>query len=279
MSRAALGKRLLGKTARVISLMRRLTRRKTTMVTLPTGFKDTPTRSRGRNVQAGYQRGWGLQFSDLTGQLHQDKLYNEALQLSHGRTVVSEANRMNLYLIIRFGLEGLAPGHITEFGTYRGGNALFMARLCQELHPGMNVYAFDTYEGMPETDSTRDAHKKGDFKDAGYEEILRLIDKHKLDNLKLVRGLFEDTAPTALPDIGKIRINHIDCDIYSGVKYSYDASRPHMVEGGYWVFDDSLYSSCIGAMEAVEEVLIQRDGRFAEQVYPHLVYRNFSPKD
>jgi hypothetical protein len=31
-------------------------------------------------------------------------------------------------------------------------------------------------------------------------------------------------------------------------------------------------------MEAVEENLIQRDGRFAEQVYPHLVYRNLDPK-
>jgi hypothetical protein len=27
-------------------------------------------------------------------------------------------------------------------------------------------------------------------------------------------------------------------------------------------------------MEAVEEVVIQRDGRFAEQSWPHLVYRN-----
>jgi hypothetical protein len=31
-------------------------------------------------------------------------------------------------------------------------------------------------------------------------------------------------------------------------------------------------------MEAVEETLIQRDRRFAEQVYPHLVYRNWDPK-
>lgn len=246
------------------------------MVSLP-AFDDAPTLSRGRNIQAGYQRGWGLQFGDLVGQLHQDPLYRAALKVSAGRTVVSEANRMNIYLALRFGVDDLAPGHIVEFGTYRGGNALFMAHICKELHPDMKIYAFDTYEGMPETDAERDAHRAGDFEDAGYEEILRLIEKQQLDNLVLVKGLFEDTAPDALKEIGPVRLNHIDCDIYSAVKYSYDVSIPNMVDGGYWVFDDALYSSCIGAMEAVEELVVQRDGRSAEQVFPHLVYRNLDP--
>lgn len=242
-----------------------------------TEFTEAAPRLRGRNVKAGYERGWGLQFGDLVRQIRRDRLYKEAERIARRRTVVSELNRMNIYLIIKFGFEGLPKGHIVEFGAYRCGNAMFMAKLCKELHPGMMVYAFDTFDGMPETETTRDAHHKGDFRDAGYEESLRLIDKHKLDNLKLVRGLFDETAPVKLPEIGAVRLNHIDCDIYSAVKYSYDCSRAHMVEGGYWVFDDSLYSSCIGAMEAVEEVLVQRDGRFAEQAYPHLVYRNLDP--
>jgi hypothetical protein len=243
-----------------------------------TRFEDAPTRQRGRNIRAGYQRGWGLQFGDLIGEIHQDPLYAKAVKLARNRTVVSEQNRMNIYLILRFGFEGLPPGHIVEFGTYRGGNALFMAAVCKELHPEMKIYAFDTFEGMPVTDPSRDAHRAGDFKDAGYNELVEVIGREKLDNLVLVRGLFEDTAPNALKDIGNVRLNHIDCDIYSAVKYSYDISRDHMVDGGYWVFDDSLYSSCIGAMDAVEETLIQRDRRFAEQVYPHLVYRNWDPK-
>jgi macrocin-O-methyltransferase TylF-like protien len=246
------------------------------MLKLPP-FEDAPIRARGRNVRAGYQRGWGLQFGDLVGQVHQDPLYNRAMKLARNRTVVSEQNRMNLFLILRFGLTGLAPGHIVEFGAYKGGNALFMAAVCRELYPHTKVYAFDTFEGMPPTDPSRDAHRAGDFKDAGYHELIEVIRKEKLDNLHLVRGLFEDTAEAALKEIGAVRLNHIDCDIYSAVKYSYDVTLPYMVDAGYWVFDDSLYSSCIGAMEAVEETLVQRDGRFAEQVYPHLVYRNLDP--
>jgi hypothetical protein len=71
-----------------------------------------------------------------------------------------------------------------------------------------------------------------------------------------------------------VRLAHIDCDIYSAVTYSYRVSKPYMVDGGYWVFDDPLHSSCIGAMEAVAEHVIQADGRFAEQAFPHLVYRS-----
>jgi predicted O-methyltransferase YrrM len=248
------------------------------MVKLP-AFDEAPTRSRGRNVRAGYQRGWGLQFGDLVGEIHRDPLYARAVKLTRNRSVVAEQNRMNLFLILKFGFEGLAPGHVVEFGAYRGGNALFMAAVCQELHPDTRVYAFDTFEGMPATDPSRDAHRAGDFRDAGYEELVEIVRKQGIDNLELVRGLFEDTAEEKLKEIGAVRLNHVDCDIYSAVRYSYDVTRAHMVDGGYWAFDDALFSSCIGAMEAVEETLVQRDGRFAEQVYPHLVYRNWPTED
>ncbi|MER9683718.1 TylF/MycF family methyltransferase [Mesorhizobium sp. M0184] len=238
-------------------------------------FGEAFRRSRGRNVRAGLQRGVGLQDHNLAEQLHQDKLYNKAMELAQNRTVLTEQNRMNLYLILRFGFDSLAAGHIVEFGTYRGGSALFMAAVCKELYPDMKVYAFDTFEGMPPTDPQRDLYRAGDFGDAEFEDLLEIIEREKIENLHLVRGRFEDTAEDALKNIGAVRLSHIDCDIYTAVKYSYDISRKYMVDGGYWVFDDCLYADCMGAMEAVEELTIQRDGRFAEQVFPHLVYRNW----
>lgn len=248
------------------------------MISLP-NLTNAPELHRGRNVRAAYQRGWGLQFGDLAEQVRGDALYREALAAGGERSVVSEHNRMNLFLLLRFFVADLPPGHIVEFGAYRGGSALFMARVCKELFPDTRVYAFDTFEGMPETDMYRDAHRKGDFADTNMDEIQRIADKYGLsDNIVLVKGLFEESAPDILPKIGSIRLNHVDCDIYSAVKYSYECSIQHMVPGGFWVFDDALYGSCIGAMEGIEELLIQRDGRFAEQVYPHLVYRNLDPK-
>jgi hypothetical protein len=104
-------------------------------------FNEASERLRGRNIRAGYQRGWGLQFGDLHGQVLKDDLYQHAFSKAKTRTVVAEWNRMNLYLILKYGFKGLAPGHILEFGAYRGGNAIFMAEVCKALHPGTKVYA------------------------------------------------------------------------------------------------------------------------------------------
>jgi 2-polyprenyl-3-methyl-5-hydroxy-6-metoxy-1,4-benzoquinol methylase len=65
---------------------------------------------------------------------------------------------------------------------------------------------------------------------------------------------------------------HVDCDIYSAVRYAIGVARSKL-RGGYLVFDDVLHGSCLGAMQAVEEELYHREKLVAEQVFPHLVFR------
>ena len=72
---------------------------------------------------------------------------------------------------------------------------------------------------------------------------------------------------------GPVALAHIDCDIQPSVEYSYEAVKPHMVDGGYIVFDDATFSSCIGATEVVEDLLVRRDGLNSEQIFPHFVFR------
>jgi len=243
------------------------------IITLPEFPSIPASLIKGRSVRDGYTRGWGLQFGELKSQIANDALYQEALSLSKGRTVQSEDNRMNIFLLMKFYFENLPMGNITEFGSYKGGSAIFMAKICQVLHPEMTIYAFDTFSGMPETDAEIDAHRKGNFSDVNYEELQEYINSIGLSNLKLVRGMFDETAPSKLPEVGHIRMTHIDCDIRSAVAYSYDAALPYMVEGGYIVLDDALFSSCIGATEVVEDLIIKRDGLNSEQIYPHYVFR------
>ena len=228
----------------------------------------------GRSVRDGYARGWGLQFNNLAARVREDPLYREALALSEGRSVMGEANRMNLYLILRYFLAPYAAGaHLVEFGAYRGGNALFMAHVARVLYPGMRVFALDTFEGMPATDSSVDAHGKGDFADTSLDELRMVTRSHGLENLEFVKGLFEDSAPGLLRSIDRVALAHIDCDIYSAVAYAYDVVRPHMVPGGYLVFDDATTASCIGATEAVETLVVRRDGLNSEQIHPQFVFR------
>lgn len=230
----------------------------------------------GRNVYQGYQRGWGLQFGGLREKVLADPLYREAFAVARERTIMSEENRMNIFLLLRFFLEPLPFGHIIEFGSYRGGSAIFMAFLARRLYPGMKVYALDSFEGMPATDKEVDAHNAGDFGDVDLAGLQAHIEKLGLDNLILVKGLFENTTADILGEAGDIRLAHIDCDIAPAVRYAYESVRPAMVEGGYLVFDDATVSSCIGATEVVEDLLIRRDGLNSEQIWPHFVFRAFS---
>lgn len=232
---------------------------------------------KGRSVTDGYARGWGLQFGNLRKLVGEDRLYREGMKFVAGRSVVSEDNRMNIFLILRDHLKHLEFGHIVEFGSYKGGNALFMAYVAERLCPGMRVYACDTFTGMPTTDPTIDAHHFGDFADVDLAELQRFTESKGIRNLEFVRGLFDETAPTLLPKVANVRLAHIDCDIYSAVAYSYEVVKPYMVPGGYLVFDDAVYSSCLGATEAVEELVIRRDGLNSEQIFPQFVFR--SPTD
>lgn len=230
---------------------------------------------KGRNIYEGYQRGWGLQFGGLYDKVLADPLYREALKLAKGRTILAELNRMNIFLILRFFLGRAQRGHIIEFGSYRGGNAIFMARVARELHPGVKVYALDSFAGMPATDKTVDAHNEGDFADVDLDELRAYVARIGLDNLEFAKGYFEDTAAGVLERAGSIALAHIDCDILPSVRYSYEAVKPHMADGGYLVFDDATVSSCIGATEVVEDLLIRRDGLHSEQIFPHFVFRSF----
>src|SRR5437016_3755521 len=139
---------------------------------------------------------------------------------------------------MKFYLPKLPHGNIIEFGAYRGGNAIFMAHVARTLLPGTQVYALDTFRGMPATDPAIDAHSPGDFGDVDLEELRTYLAKHQLDNLHLVEGRFEKTASGVIANSGPFSLAHIDCDIHSAVACTYEAIKLSMVRGGYLVFDD-----------------------------------------
>ncbi len=229
---------------------------------------------KGRSIREGYQRGVGLEFGELRRLVDQDPDFREAIGLAEGRTIVSMDRLRNLFLLIKFYAPALPSGHIVEYGSYNGGSAFFMAALARKFLPNTRVFALDTYAGMPDTDLTVDAHIQGDFVTEPLEVLVALSRKFGLDNIEFVKGYFEDTAAGVMARAQSILLAHIDCDIHEAVKFSYRATKPFMVPCGYFVFDDATTSTCIGAMEAIEESVIQDDRLHAEQVFPHLVFRH-----
>jgi len=234
--------------------------------------KMSPAPALGRNPREGYLRGCGIQFGNISAFCADDPVFAEAFAAARPRTTVPRDRLENIFVLMKFYFAGLLPGHVVEFGSYRGGSAIFMAIVARRLHPGMQVYALDTFAGMPETDPVRDVVVQGDFV-PDFDELRRTVAELGLDNLHLVKGLFSETARPTLAAAGPIRLAHIDCDTYEGIAESYPAVKPAMVAGGYIVFDDPLVSACLGAFEAVERLVVREDGLHAEQTFPHLVYR------
>jgi O-methyltransferase len=102
---------------------------------------------------------------------------------------------------------------------------------------------FDTFEGMPDADSGRDLHKRGDFSDTSLAAVK---DSVRHDNLvSYYPGFIPDTFQR-LED-SKIALAHVDVDTYQSVL---DCSRfiyPRLSPGGFIIFDDYAYPSCPGA--------------------------------
>lgn len=216
-----------------------------------------------------------MQFGELfETHIQQDPLYQRARGYSASRgTLLPEHKLANLFLIVRYGLSSLS-GDVFEFGTFRGGSAVFMASLLRDLGRATKLYAFDTFQGMPKTDKDRDLHNEGDFRDADLPGLKTFIAANGLDkHLIPVIGKFEETLPAFLERSARMSLVHVDCDIYDPIKYLLPACNPHVEKGGYVVFDDPLFGSCIGAFDAMAEEFIRRQALLPEQVYPHLVFR------
>ncbi len=229
----------------------------------------------GRDIKAGHLRGCGLEFGTVFNDfIATDPVFQAAFKASQDRgSVVTQQKLANLYLIIRYATpQDCADIH--EFGSFSGGSAVFMGTVLKLLQRRAKVYAYDTFEGMPETDEIRDMHHKGNFANTGYAGLLSYIEDNGLgEHVETVKGEFNKTLPGILARSGKIALVHVDCDIYESTKYAVRECLPAMSAGAHIVFDDPLHGSCLGAFDAVQELLIRELGLTAEQAYPHLVFR------
>ena len=226
----------------------------------------------GRSPYEGYQRGVGLEHGDLRAVLDGHPLYQEAIRAAAGRTVMVGDKLKNLFLIVALFFEDLDSQNVIEFGCYKGGSVLFFATLLKRLYPDAVVYGLDTFGGMPRGDHSVDLHGAGDFADTDLESVRRAAQKLGLKNLILVKGLVADTFPAEVPGDLAFGLAHIDLDLYEPIKYVQDAVWDRMTPGGYVAYDDATAPTCIGATQAVEELIAERRVH-SEQVFPHFVFR------
>jgi hypothetical protein len=162
-------------------------------------------------------------------------------------------------------------GRFIEAGVALGGSAIFMCHYKSRNRP-LDLY--DVYDQIPAPgpEDGADAHERyaeiesGQSQGLGQDEYYGYLGDTKqlvADNLKtfgfpafehnihFIKGLFQDTMNLTEP----VAVAHIDGDWYDSVKTCIDRIAPHIVKGGYIIFDD--YSSYSGCRKAVDQWLAQ----------------------
>ena len=170
-------------------------------------------------------------------------------------------DKKRAYILYKFAIScSSLPGDYAELGTYRGAGVSIMKKGLQSNKPpradaaevlvwNKNIWAFDTFEGLPETDASNDPYwKKGDMDETSLDDIKEFLSD---SCFKIVPGLFPKSTSN-IPDNLIFSLVHIDADIYQstvdGCEYFYDK----IVPGGILLFDDYGFLSCPGVKTAVD---------------------------
>jgi O-methyltransferase len=156
------------------------------------------------------------------------------------------------------GLAGRSGAYV-ECGVARGGCLALMSVLAG---PDRLVWGFDSFEGMPElTDEDQGSGKAWvGFRcsgTAGEAAVAATFDALGLpmDNVRLVKGWFEDSLPARVEQIGEIAILRLDCDWYRATRFSLETLYDSVIPGGVVIIDD--YLTFTGCSRAVDEFRVE----------------------
>lgn len=172
-----------------------------------------------------------------------DEDFPRLLAEASGLTMV-DPNR--LYILYQTARRAQAlKGDAAEVGVYRGGTARLLGRV---FHGDRTLHLFDTFSGMPETDASKDTHRKGDFSDTSLAGVKAVMEG--IPYVGFHPGFFPDTTKEL--NSSHFAFVHVDVDIHRSVKDACEFFYPRLVPGGVMVFDDYAARGCPGVKPAVD---------------------------
>ncbi len=133
-------------------------------------------------------------------------------------------------------------GDVAEFGVYNGGNCFALARVTSR-----KVWAFDTFEGIPQEDYIAGLDIDAPGKFAPQYDLLHVDPSY---GIVPVKGRFADTLPGCE---AQIVMALVDCDLYVSVTQALEWLSGHLTRGGIVILDD--YKTHAGVQRAVKEFL------------------------
>ncbi len=146
------------------------------------------------------------------------------------------------------------PGDFVETGIWRGGSCIFMSAIFKAYGiTDRQIYACDSFEGLPKPDESypadkNDTHYLAPFLSVSLEQVKENFEGYDLltDQVHLVKGWFSNTLPT-LP-VNKVAILRLDGDMYESTINALENLYSKLSVGGYVIVDDYGLANCREAL-------------------------------
>ena len=129
--------------------------------------------------------------------------------------------------------------------------------------PEQLVWGFDSFEGLPHLTNEDEGSGAGwvGFRCSGPDGEHAVPATFAalnvpMDNVRVVKGWFEDTLPVRRQEIGKIAVLRVDSDWYASTKFCLETLYASVVSGGAVIIDD--YFTFTGCRKAVDEFRAER---------------------
>ena len=205
-----------------------------------------------------------LQHMAVSGVSQSEDSSEFALLLDSVRpfSLLSTERLFSLYLRAKSICQRDLPGNFVECGSYKGGAAALLASVVKRhSQRPRKVYAFDTFQGMPEPDemdrhngtpANETAYGAGTLK-APVDEYLAVICE-RLEVTEIVEpvpGLFAQTLSAHKAEVGKIALLHADADWYASTMEIFSNLYDVVIPGGVVQIDD--YGHWEGCRKAVRD--------------------------
>ena len=145
-------------------------------------------------------------------------------------------------------------GSFVEFGVYKGGTTVFMAKTLQRLNIDSKIYAFDTFSGFPRRRSLLDLYSSSHDEFSDFESVSKYCSEYPIE---LIRGDICETYKQ-LEGVPLV-FSFFDTDNYSPTQMALELCYEQTVSGGILAFDhlycDERWLYTLGERMAVNEVL------------------------
>ncbi|MCU0448285.1 MAG: TylF/MycF family methyltransferase [Bernardetiaceae bacterium] len=171
------------------------------------------------------------------------------------------------------------PGHIIEFGVYKGVSLVQWLTFREILESPFSrkIIGFDAFGKFPDHTLALPSDRAfvKSFEAAGGDGLARPAIEHylrekKFQNFQLVEGDINQTLPAFLAQNPQARFSlvHVDVDVYEPTQTILTQLSHLIVRGGLLVFDD--YGTVAGETKAIEDFNLQGFGPLRKLPISHI---------